>query len=77
MTRPTPGLGFPRALPDQLDDLVVVPDLMDIFSHRLAVAEKWAPVIREAAIENECEHERLPGDPSPPCGCFPQEGTAA
>lgn len=24
-------------------------------------------------IDNECEHLRLPGDPSPPCGCHPGE----
>jgi hypothetical protein len=23
--------------------------------------------------ENECEHGRLSGDPTPPCGCFPGE----
>ena len=25
-------------------------------------------------VDNECPHERLPFDASPPCGCFPQEG---
>lgn len=23
--------------------------------------------------DNECEHERLPTDPTPPCGCWPSE----
>lgn len=24
-------------------------------------------------VDNECRHERLPFDPDPPCGCFPEE----
>lgn len=23
--------------------------------------------------DNECKHDRLPGDTTPPCGCWPQE----
>jgi hypothetical protein len=26
-----------------------------------------------AIADNECEHERLPSDTSPPCGCWPSE----
>ena len=25
-------------------------------------------------VDNECRHERLPFDATPPCGCFPEEG---
>ena len=25
-------------------------------------------------VDHECRHRRLPGDPSPPCGCWPEEG---
>lgn len=28
-----------------------------------------------ALADNECEHERLPTDTTPPCGCWPQEVT--
>ena len=27
-------------------------------------------------VEHECEHGRLAGDPTPPCGCWPQEAHA-
>lgn len=28
-----------------------------------------------ALADNECRHDRLPSDPTPPCGCWPQEVT--
>lgn len=28
-----------------------------------------------ALVDNECRHDRLPTDPTPPCGCWPQEVT--
>lgn len=28
-----------------------------------------------ALADNECAHDRLPSDPTPPCGCWPQEVT--
>ena len=27
-------------------------------------------------VDLECRHGRMPGDSSPPCGCWPQENTA-
>ena len=29
--------------------------------------------LRDPGAVKECEHDRLPFDPDPPCGCFPIE----
>jgi hypothetical protein len=26
--------------------------------------------------DHDCRHDRQPGDPGPPCGCWPEEGAA-
>jgi hypothetical protein len=26
--------------------------------------------------DHDCRHDRQPGDPGPPCGCWPEEGAS-
>lgn len=47
---------------------------MDPFGTQPGRHRKEDPRLR--APDDECRHDRLPFDRTPPCGCFPEEGAA-
>jgi hypothetical protein len=56
--------------------VIVVPELVRAIYRELRLAAVLEPAIRSTLADNECEHGRLPGDPSPPCGCYGTESVS-
>lgn len=56
-----------------LEQLVIVPDVLNHLAQRAEVAERWDGAITGLLADNECEHGRLSGDRTPPCGCWGPE----
>lgn len=71
----------PKRQESPLDDLIVVPTLgPEVIVHAdqdVALAANLpvgSEFLEPRWADDECPHDRLPGDPTPPCGCFPEEG---
>lgn len=62
-----------RTVREQLDDLVIVPDVFHRTSELLDKTLAWEGVLATHSADDECAHGRLPSDRTPPCGCFAGE----
>lgn len=58
-----------RDVARQVEDLVIVPDLGAVMDRRIA----WGNVLYAHDADRECEHGRIEGDSTPPCGCWASE----
>ena len=50
-----------------------VPTVFEALSRLVDKAHDWEAAIVSQSADRECEHGRLPGDATPPCGCWPEE----
>jgi hypothetical protein len=72
-------MGHGRPIADHLNDLVIVPDDVDVLSmldHAIDRAMRFR-AIKVLFADDECEHGRLPTDGGEPCGCWGTEGAPA
>lgn len=62
-----------RSIAEQVNDTVVVPDPFQHVGRAIEKGIAWEGVIGAHLADDECQHGRLAGDRTAPCGCWPGE----